>query len=203
MLATLGMSPRLGELVEEHRDNHSGRFRGRMSSRLFLTLAGRHGTRLTPASSFPTLPCFLCQAQAIGQNIPGQSGATISPIHVFLQRQASASFGRNWGAGLLSRAGVAAGRERQPDRNDPQGPQTHWPDPPWTPAWCRAPSWELGRNSSVGPGCRRRSESLGGGVARAGSSLCGRTSCSEGNVLDLQCPATGQRTGPAHPNGGR
>ena len=78
----LERSPCLGELGEEQRDNHSRRFRGRMSSRVFLTLAGCHRTGLTPASSLDsllTLPCFLSQAQAMGQNIPGPSGATISP----------------------------------------------------------------------------------------------------------------------------
>lgn len=194
----------MGELVEEHRDNHSRCFRGRMSSRVFLTLAGCHRTRLIPASSLGsclTLPCFLCQAQAMGQNIPGQSGATISPDPC-LPPAASLS---NFWLELRSRA-VAKGwsgcREQKGkrNRNDPKRAS----DGLARPSVDTGPVLDAvrGAREKVRRGCRRWAEILEGRAAAVGSSQCNRTFCNDGNVLDLQCPATDHPTRTEHLSSG-
>lgn len=84
MFEMLEISPLLGQGVEECRDKHSRCFQGRMSSRHsrladHLWTITKSQARRDPAYSLGSLPCFLSQPQATGRNVPGHSGATVSP----------------------------------------------------------------------------------------------------------------------------
>lgn len=161
MFEMLEISPLLGQGVEECRDKHSRCFQGRMSSR-HSRLAGhlwtitKSQTRRNPACALGSLPCFLSQPQATGRNIPGHSGATVSPDPRLPPSASLSDFWLELGGGTVANGTVPAeSRGKGKLGSLWRGPPMGCPEPAETLAQCQAQCWVLGRNSYMGPGCRQ------------------------------------------------
>lgn len=164
-------------------------FPRRMSSR-YSRLAGRQGTIPNiPAQAESCLPPGL-------PALPSEPASGHRPEHSRPRwchcqaRLTSSSLCLEEGGGAPAccqgRGGAAStgeGKPKGPGRACEGGP-----GPPWTPVRFRMRGWALGRNSDVGPGCKRQPHTLEGRVVTVEGGPSSRTFCQDGNVLDPPRP---------------